>query len=97
MVIATLLVIATIISNGADRYSMHSEKLSVIDFLSLILLPLLAWGTAQAQKAANIADDDAEGLANDKLSTANYIWIALFGFIWVAILYGLYVYLTVVV
>ena len=96
MPLATLLVIVTLISNGADRISRKSDNFTAWDFVSLILMPILAWGFAQAQKAANVAEDDPQGMRNHEMSTANYIWIALFGFLWVATLYSIYLYITIV-
>ena len=97
MTLATILVIVSLISNAADKISNKTDEFIALDFLSLILMPILAWGFAQAQKAANVADDDPDGTRNSELSTANYIWIALFGFLWIGILYSIYIYLTVVI
>ena len=97
MTLATLMVVVTIISNGADRISQKAEGITGWGFLSIALLPVLAWGFAQAQKAANVAADDPLGARNSSLSTYNYIWLALFGFLWIGILYALYIFLTVVI
>ena len=96
MSLATLMVVISLISNGADRVSQKIEGLSAWSFLSLALMPILAWGFAQAQKAANVAADDPLGASNSELSTYNYIWIALFGFLWVSILYSLYIFFFVI-
>lgn len=97
MFLATLMVVVTLISNGADKISEKIEGFTALSFLSLILLPVLAWGYGKAQQAANLAADDPSGQANNTLTTANYIWIVLCGFLWIGILYAIFVYLSVVV
>mgnify|MGYP003622096525 FL=1 len=97
MTLATLMVVVTLISNGVDRFSSKTESITALDFVSLIFLPVLAWGFAQAQKAANTAADDPQAAGNSELSTYNYIWIALCGFLWLGMLYSLYLFLTTVI
>ena len=97
MTLATLMVVVTLVSNIMDRVSQKIEGMAAWGYLSLALLPILAWGFAQAQKAANTAADDPLGTGNSELSTYNYIWIALCGFLWLGILYSLYFFLTALI
>ncbi len=82
---ATVVVLMNIFSNLSDRLP---EKFYVFAVGGPIIF--VGLGCARAQKAANIACNDASGKANNKLTPANYIWLVLGAFFWLLALIGLY-------
>ena len=44
----------------------------------------------RAQLAINAAERDPRGAANATLTGANYAWLAVFGLLWIFLLFGLY-------
>jgi hypothetical protein len=91
---ATLVVIFTILSNVLGRLSGENIGSPLTDILSLMLVPLLAYTALPAQKAANIASGDADGVGNNRFTGANWAWMLVGGLIWILSLFGLYLVIT---
>lgn len=89
--LATIYVVVSIVSNAADRFSRRNDNFSAVDVVSLVLLPVLGWCLAQAQKAANLAVGDAQGASNATMTMTNYVWLVFFGLMWLVIFWSLYV------
>ncbi|HET7843153.1 MAG TPA: hypothetical protein VFL14_03320 [Xanthomonadales bacterium] len=89
-VLATAYVVAAIAGRVFDQISRRSENATVFDVLPLAMLGVQVFAIYRAQLAINVADGDPAGAANDKLTPANYLWLALGGLFWVVILLGLY-------
>lgn len=79
---ATSFVVCSILSNIMDRLSARSIGSPYTDALALLLLFPLAYSMLQAQKAANAACGDPQGLSNTRLTVANYIWMILGFVLW---------------
>lgn len=88
-VIATLVVILQIISNGLERMAARSFGSPTTDVLSLLSLLPLGGALWVIQSAANAACGDPRGRRNAKLTAANYAWIALGLLFWIFALVGL--------
>lgn len=89
-VTATLVVLISIASNIAGRLSAQNIGSPAMDFISVGLIPLLAFIALTAQKAANVASGDPNGESNSKLTGANWAWLILGGLFWILALFGLY-------
>ena len=86
---ATSFVVFSILSNVMDRLSAASIGSPYTDGLSIVALLPLAYSMLQAQKAANAACGDPQGLGNARLTAANYIWLILGFLLWAMAALGL--------
>jgi hypothetical protein len=91
---ATLVVVATIVSNGLGWMSGKTIGSPLTDIASLVMLLLLAVVALPGQKAANAASGDADGTGNERLTGANWAWLILGGLIWIQYLFGIYLVVT---
>lgn len=87
---ATLYVIATILSNIADRASYKGIGSPFTDILSIAILMAVGWALYQAQLAINTNCDDPSGEMNARFTWQNYIWIALGVIFWGLIFAGIF-------
>lgn len=88
--LATAYVVASIAGRVFDRLSRTNDDATVFDVLPLAMLAVEVYALYRAQLAINVADGDPGGAANDRLTPANYAWLALGGLFWIVILLGLY-------
>lgn len=65
----------------------------MIDALSIVVTPALAFLMLPAQRSANAASGDAHGDSNRRLTGANWVWLIIGALIWIPSLVGLYVLL----
>lgn len=91
---ATLVVVLTITSNIMDRLSARNIGSPETDFISTLLVPVVALVLVKAQHAINVACNDPSGSTNSSLTLANWIWMIIGALVWMLLLFGLY--LTVV-
>lgn len=96
-VIATLVVILQLVSNGLERMAARSFGSPTTDVLSLLSLLPLGGALWVIQSAANIACGDPQGRRNANLTAANYAWIALGALFWAFALVGLLAPETIVI
>ena len=94
MVLATVFVILTVVLNIADRlFPLETQPMLAMSlpFVGTILVSMLL---LPAQKAINLAADDVGGIANAKLTAANWVWMLLGGAIWFLALVGIFAVAT---
>ena len=94
MVLATIFVVLTVALNLADRIlpiESTSTLMMSMPFVGTIVVSMLL---LQAQKAINLAADDAGGAANAKLTAVNWVWMLVGGAIWLLALVGIYAVAT---
>jgi hypothetical protein len=78
-----------VIANLGDRLGAKSIGSPFTDVISILLYVPIYLLMRKAQKVVNLACGDAAGAGNDKLSAANYAWIALGACMWALVIYGL--------
>lgn len=88
--LATLYVVASIVSTVADRMAAKSVGSPYSDVVGLAMLLPIGYSLWRTQRAANAACGDEAGVANDSLTWANYVWIAIGLMGWSLVLLGLY-------
>ena len=71
--LATVFVIASIISEICDRLSNNDVGGMVAVFVPILILPILGGCLFKAQQAVNFACGDEEGEINNQFTAANYI------------------------
>jgi hypothetical protein len=86
---ATLLVLLIAIASVGDRLAAKSIGSPFTDLISILLLVPICLLMRKAQKMINLACRDEAGAGNDKLSAANYAWIALGACFWTLLIIGL--------
>ncbi|NMP31057.1 hypothetical protein HII17_05715 [Thalassotalea sp. M1531] len=89
--IATIFVVTAIIGNIGSNLSERGYGIPFTYYSLLIALPITCWCLYQAQSLANYASDDVEASSNNKLTSLNYIWLALGAVIWLLNIVGLFV------
>ncbi|MFK8014490.1 MAG: hypothetical protein AB8G17_03460 [Gammaproteobacteria bacterium] len=83
-------VVLTLLTNVLGRLSSREIGSPATDFLSVLLVPVLALAAVAGQKAINAACDDPDGRGNANFTGANWAWI-IFGVVfWLFGLLGLY-------
>ncbi|AWF83088.1 hypothetical protein BTJ40_20935 [Microbulbifer sp. A4B17] len=87
---ATFYVVFAIAGSVADRVSYYSDEISLIDLISILLLPLMLWPLYEGQKAANTVNGDISGRANSKFTPWNLIWLAIGAVLWAFVIFGIY-------
>jgi hypothetical protein len=86
--VATILVILTIIGNILDRLAMRNIGYPVTDILSLILLAPLLYMYTRVQPIINASCGDPESKSNSNFTVANWIWIVIGALLWVLAIAG---------
>lgn len=89
--LATIFVIFQITSNIAERLAAKEIGMPISAYISLVSLPIITWVLYQVQLAINQACKQPNGESNQKLTGANYAWIALGVVYWCLIFLGLFV------
>jgi hypothetical protein len=84
--LATIYVIAEIVSNGLDRAANKMEYVGFLDYASIATLVILAYPLYAVQKVANKVNGDPEGDLNSIFSVYNYVFIGLGGILWLFII-----------
>jgi hypothetical protein len=87
--VATMLVMISVVSNILDRLSFKEIGSPLTDILSLAILPFLLLILLKAQEAINLSQNDKAGTSNSRITIYNYIWIALGSVFWLSIGIGL--------
>lgn len=92
--VASVYVVIAVGGNLMSRMQPTWLDAAVIDLLSLLTVPLLAWVLAVMQRPVNVACGDETGASNASLTAANWFWIVLGTLFWVTSLFGYYLMLT---
>jgi hypothetical protein len=87
--LATLYILANLISTVCDRAAARMDSFGILDLVSLALIPVTWAVMFKAQKTINFSQDDTQGRRNNRLTLANGIWIMLGMVLWGLILLGL--------
>ncbi|KLI99870.1 hypothetical protein [Luteimonas sp. FCS-9] len=82
---ATVYVVFQIGSTVTSRMADREIGSPVTDVVSLLALVPIAWSMLAMQRAANAACGDPAGAGNRRFTWANWLWIALFGLLWLLI------------
>lgn len=88
--LATIIVILMLVENVADRLSWKSIGRPWTDYAGVILLIVSAWFFNMARQFINDASGDSAGKSNDRITWANWIWIAVGATCWIGFLLELY-------
>ncbi|NIF18689.1 hypothetical protein [Pantoea sp. Cy-639] len=75
--LATLFVVAMLISNLLDALVRKNIGFPLTDAASLAILPVTAWITWRGQRGLNAAAGDPEGHGNARFSALNYVFIVI--------------------
>ena len=86
--LAAAYIAMNLLSSLADRFSARSDTISILDFISLLLLPFICGVVATAQQAANISQGDPKGERNSDMTALNWVWMLLGSCLWLLILFG---------
>lgn len=87
--LATLFVVASLVSGVADRLSWNGIGSPISDLVSLATLLPVGYCLLRTQQAANLACDDPAGDTNRRLTVANYVWLAVGALWWLLVAVGL--------
>ncbi|WP_444943126.1 hypothetical protein ACJJIK_14105 [Microbulbifer sp. ZKSA006] len=87
---ATFYVVFALVGAVVDRLSYYSDTVSLIDLISILLLPFSLWPLYEGQKAANSACGDISGRINSRFTPWNYIWLAMGALFWGLGIFGSY-------
>lgn len=90
----SLYIVVALVSQGADNVAARTETYSVIDFISLALLPVTWLLLLSTQRAINLSQNDPDGESNSVITWANSLWIFLGILLWVALLAGISGYIA---
>lgn len=88
--LATLTVVLMIASGIAGRLAGRGIGSPLSDFLTFAAIPAIAYLRAQAQRMANLACGDPDGLSNYSWSGLNVLWIAIGSIFWLLWLVSLF-------
>lgn len=88
--LATILIILTIVSNVLDRLSGKTEAVGILDFASLAILFVLFIPIYMVQEVVNKINSDPEGRLNSSFSIYNFMFIVLGSLLWMLIAIGLF-------
>jgi len=86
--LATQLVLFTILGNLLDRLSARSIGSPYTDIASLLIMAPLLGLLLGAQQMINVGCGDPDGESNSRLTTANYVWIAIGLVFWGFAIFG---------
>lgn len=92
--LATIYVVFSLLSNGADRAAARDIGSPFSDVVSFFTIWVVGSVLYQVQKAANAASKDPGGETNSVLTAANIIWIVLGVIFWILMLIGIYTIIT---
>lgn len=87
--LATLFVVASLVSGVADRLSWNGIGSPISDLVSLATLLPVGYCLLRTQQAANVACEDPAGDTNHRLTVANYAWLAVGALWWLLVAVGL--------
>ncbi len=80
---ATIFVVIQFVDRAVDKLLLPEEFSLTLDIpILIVFLSLNVWCLWQAQKQANLACNDEDGLSNDNFGIAEYIVIALGVLVW---------------
>ncbi|MBB3342470.1 hypothetical protein [Luteimonas sp. RC10] len=82
---ATVYVVFQIGSTVASRLADRGIGVPITDIVSLLALVPIALSMLAMQRAANAACGDPDGAGNRRFTWANWVWIVIFGLIWLLI------------
>jgi len=88
--LATILVILTIVSNVLDRVSARTETYGVVDFASVAIVFVILIPIYMVQEVVNKINADPQGRLNSSFSIYNFIFIVLGVLMWVVLGVGLF-------
>lgn len=88
--LATIVVILSIVTNISDRLSSSNIGSPLTDFIGIALVPIIPAIMLTAQRAVNMACGDEEGVSNSSLTLANWVWMVIGGLLWLLVIAGLY-------
>lgn len=74
--------IAAIVANALNRF----DGKPLLDLLGLLMVGMVGWPLARAQRVANAVCEDPEGRANHELTWANWLWILPGGLVWLGMM-----------
>lgn len=86
---ATTLVVLVVIANLFNSFITGILGVFLGTLVALGLLGGIGYSLRSAQAFINKACGDAQGAANDKLTTANYVWMAVGALMWVLVIFGM--------
>lgn len=86
--LATQFVLFTISGSVLDRLSAHSIGSPYTDIASLLIMAPLVGLLLSAQHMINVGCGDPDGESNSRLTTANYVWIAIGLIFWIFFIRG---------
>jgi hypothetical protein len=86
---ATVLLVLSMVSTKLNIAVGRSEEMSIANIFSLAILIPLAFQFLQVQEMINIGCNDRLGVTNDRLTGANYAWIAAGSLLWCFTIRGL--------
>lgn len=86
--LAAAYIVMNVVSGICDRLSARTETISLLDFVSLILMPFICGVLATAQQAINQSQGDPKGESNSSMTALNWIWLLLGSAFWALILLG---------
>lgn len=86
--LASVFIILIILSNVLDNFNRHSETITALDYISLLLLFPIAIPLYMVQLTINKINNDPQGKLNSRFSIYNYIFILLGVLWWLLILVG---------
>lgn len=92
--LATLVVLATVISSIISRFAAFSPSGGTLELISIGLMGATAYMKSYAQRAINVAAGDANGARNGRFTGANIAWLVLGGVIWLLTVLGIYALLV---
>jgi len=81
-------VLFTILGNLLDRLSARSIGSPYTDIASLLIMAPLLGLLLSAQQMINVGCVDPDGESNSRLTTANYVWIAIGLVFWGFAIFG---------
>ncbi len=88
--LATLFVSLIIISNFSDTISGRNEEVSVMDYISLLILFVVAYILYKVQNVINHINGDIQGKINSTFSLYNIIFLILGSIVWFLVIVGLF-------
>ena len=86
---ASICVLLLLLSTLASRLEFNYTGTPWLNFVGVVVFPVIGWTMYHAQKCANFACGDSSGKQNDQLTALNYMWLALGVVYWMLIVVGL--------
>ncbi len=85
---AALYIVCTVLGNVMDQVALYLLPGAVLIALSIAFIYGYTYSMAEAQKLANLANNDVEENVNNTLTPANYLWIIIGAFLWFIVIVG---------